>query len=63
MRFDLLSLKLFVTVCEQQNIARGVHRAHGSLRGVQEDVGFGGNRKNAPLSARSEGPGHDVGRT
>jgi DNA-binding transcriptional LysR family regulator len=28
MRFDLLSLKLFVTVCEQQNISRAAYIEH-----------------------------------
>ena len=28
MRFDLLSLKLFAAVCEQQSIARAAEREH-----------------------------------
>lgn len=54
MRFDLLSLKLFVAVCEQQSISRAADAEHIAASAVSKRISDLEKRIKAPLFYRSQ---------
>ena len=53
MRFDLLSLQLFVAVCEEQSIAKAADREHIAASAVSKRISDLEVRLNTPLFHRS----------
>ena len=53
MRFDLLSLQLFVAVCEEQSIAKAADREHIAASAVSKRISDLESRLNTPLFHRS----------